>query len=204
MTRRQVAFPALLAGLVLVVGCAPTRVREPSVDAAVIARADALAALQAWSFDGRIAVSSGGRAGTGRIDWRQDGPYYVISVRAPIAGQSWQLSGDESLARLEGLGTEPRLGPDADALLAREVGWMLPLAAVRDWVRGEPHGREALVRRDVDGRPLEILDLGWRIEYRAWQPAAAGLPAMPTRIVARRGEDDIRVSVAGWRVGGGG
>jgi outer membrane lipoprotein LolB len=204
MTRRLLAFPALLAGLLLVVGCAPTRVRETSVDAAVIARADALAALRAWSFDGRIAVSSGGRAGTGRIDWRQDGPYYAISVRAPIGGQSWQLSGDASMAQLEGLGPEPRLGPDADALLAREVGWTLPLAAVRDWVRGEPHGDDARVRRDVDGRPIEILDLGWRIEFRAWQPASAGLPAMPTRIIARRGEDDIRVSVAAWRVGGGG
>lgn len=203
MTHRLAAPAAMLVAL-LVVGCAPTRVREAAVDPAVAARSAALAALPAWSFDGRIAVSAGGRAGTGRIDWRQDGPAYVITVRAPVAGESWQLSGDASLAQLDGLGPEPRLGPDADALLARETGWPIPIGAIRDWVRGEPHGRDAQVRRDVAGRPVEIRDLGWRIEYRAWQPASEGLPEMPTRIVARRGSDDVRVSVATWRVGGGG
>lgn len=203
MTHRLAAPAAMLVAL-LVVGCAPTRVREAAVDPAVAARSAALAALPAWSFDGRIAVSAGGRAGTGRIDWRQDGPAYVITVRAPVAGESWQLSGDASLAQLDGLGPEPRLGPDPDALLARETGWPIPIGAIRDWVRGEPHGRDAQVRRDVAGRPVEIRDLGWRIEYRAWQPASEGLPEMPTRIVARRGSDDVRVSVATWRVGGGG
>lgn len=203
MTHRLAAPAAMLVAL-LVVGCAPARVREAAVDPAVAARSAALAALPAWSFDGRIAVSAGGRAGTGRIDWRQDGPAYVITVRAPVAGESWQLSGDASLAQLDGLGPEPRLGPDPDALLARETGWPIPIGAIRDWVRGEPHGRDAQVHRDVAGRPVEIRDLGWRIEYRAWQPASEGLPEMPTRIVARRGSDDVRVSVATWRVGGGG
>lgn len=201
MTRR-LAVAAALAAL-LVVGCAPTRVREAAPDPAA-ARSAVLAGLTTWSFDGRIAVSTSGRAGTGRIDWRQDGAAYVITVRAPVAGESWQLSGDATLAQLDGLGPEPRLGPDADALLAREVGWPIPIAAIRDWVRGQPHGSEARVRRDAAGRPLEIQDLGWRIEYRAWQPAADGFPEMPTRIVARRGGDDVRVSVATWRVGGGG
>jgi outer membrane lipoprotein LolB len=200
--RPWLALSAVLAVL-LVAGCAPTRVRDTGADASG-ARFAALARVPAWSFDGRIAVSAGGRAGTGRIDWRQDGESYVITLRAPVAGESWQLSGDASLAQLDGLGPEPRLGPDADALLAREVGWPIPIAAVRDWVRGEAHGRDAQVRRDAAGRPVEILDLGWRIEYRAWQAAADGLPEMPTRIVARRGADDVRVSVTTWRVGSGG
>jgi outer membrane lipoprotein LolB len=185
-------------------GCAPATVRGPLPDARAAARAESLARIPAWGFDGRIAVSIGGRAGTGRIDWRQDGESFVIQVRAPVAGESWQLSGDASLAQLDGLGAEPRLGPDADALLAREVGWPIPLGAIRDWVRGQPHGSHARVRRDADGRPIEIVESGWRIEYRAWQPAAHGLPDMPTRIVARRGDDDVRVSVAGWRIGSGG
>lgn len=202
MTARSWASAAAAAAMLLS-ACAPLPVRDPGLDAGV-ARATALAAVPAWSFEGRIAVSAGGRAGTGRIVWNQDGSSYVITLRAPVAGESWQLSGDANLARLDGLGPEPRLGPDADALLAREVGWPVPIAAIRDWVRGQPHGPEARIRRDPSGRPLEIQELGWRIEYRAWQPAVDGLPELPTRIVARRGADDVRVSVTTWRVGHGG
>jgi outer membrane lipoprotein LolB len=203
VTHRLAGSAAVLVAM-LVVGCAPNRVRESLVDPAVAARSAALAALPAWSFEGRIAVSIGGRAGTGRIDWRQDGPAYVITVRAPVVRESFKLSGDASLAQLDGLGPEPRLGSDADALLARETGWPIPVSAIRDWIRGAPHGREARVRRDNAGRPVEIEELGWRIEYRAWQPASEGLPEMPTRIVARRGSDEVRVSVARWRRGSGG
>ncbi len=199
----QSTGPLLLAVMLVLVGCAPGHVRRPLPDALSAARAESLARLPAWGFDGRIAVSVDGRAGTGRIAWRQDGSSFVIQVRAPVAGESWQLSGDATLAQLDGLGLEPRLGPDADALLAREVGWPIPLGAIRDWVRGQPHGPDARVRRDADGRPVEIVESGWRIEYRAWQPAVDGLPEMPTRIVARRGRDDVRVSVASWRVGSG-
>jgi outer membrane lipoprotein LolB len=196
---------SLLLGAVTlaVAGCVPVQLRAPDPDARLAARAVELAGMPAWGFDGRLAVSIDGRAGTGRIDWRQDGASYVIQVRAPIAGESWQLSGDGDLAQLDGLGPEPRLGPDPDALLAREVGWSIPLAAIRDWVRGQPHGREARIRRDQAGRPTEIAEFGWRIEFRAWQDAANGFPEMPTRIIARRGGDDVRVSVTNWRLGSG-
>lgn len=203
MNNRKTSLPVALAAVIVIAGCAPARTRAPMPETAALARSESVAALRAWSFTGRIAVSFAGRAGTGHIDWRQDGPFFVIAVRAPIAGQSWQISGDSSMAQIDGLGPEPRLGPDADSLLQREVGWTLPLAAVRDWIRGVPHGPGAQVRRDADGRPLEMADLGWRIEFRAWQPPVEGLPELPQRIIARRGEDDVRVSISEWRAGSG-
>jgi outer membrane lipoprotein LolB len=202
MTPRQGL--ALVGVALALAACAPLTSRAPGPDEALAARAAALAAVPAWSFEGRIAFGIDGRAGTGRIDWRQDGEQYLVAVRAPVAGESWQLSGDGSLARLDGLGAEPRLGSDPDTLLAREVGWTIPLAAIRDWVRGLAHGPAARVRLDPEGRPLEIAELGWRIEYRGWTEPRDGLPEMPTRIVARRSDDDVRVSVSSWRVGSGG
>lgn len=203
MNAGRALLPGVCAAVLWIAGCAPAGIRAPAPDAAVLDRSESVAAMRAWSFTGRIAVSFDGRAGTGHIDWRQDGPFYVIAVRAPIAGQSWQLSGDSTMAQIDGLGPVPRLGPDADSLLQREVGWTLPLAAVRDWIRGVPHGPGAQVRRDGDGRPLEMADLGWRIEFRAWQPPVDGLPELPQRIIARRGQDDVRVSISEWRVGSG-
>ena len=47
-----------------------------------------------WSFEGRVAINNAGKGGSGRIDWQQDGPRYVVSLSAPVTRQSWRLIGD--------------------------------------------------------------------------------------------------------------
>ena len=107
----------LWAGLVALslAGCAT---RGPAVDSPVLRDPEALAAAQAsqatraawlasqadWSFSGRVAVSANGKGGSGRIEWRQDGPAFEVALAAPVTRQSWRLAVDGSGgARLEGL-----------------------------------------------------------------------------------------------------
>src|SRR5690606_1661679 len=80
-----------------------------------------------WELQGRLAVSQAGKGGSGRIDWRQRGPRYEISLSAPVTRQSWRLSGDGAGARLEGLEGGPREGPDASRLLWEATGWIIPV-----------------------------------------------------------------------------
>lgn len=192
------AVPAALA----LSACAPTaRLAVPAADVGADARAVRLEALPRWALAGRIAVSDGREGGSGRIDWTQDGESFDISVRAPVAGGSWRLSGDRSLAQLDGVGEQPLRDRDAESLLARELGWRLPMAQVPDWVRGLPADpADARIEAGADGLPAVLHEAGWTVEYRDWT-AVAGL-AMPRRLVARRAPFEVRIAVQRWVLDG--
>jgi outer membrane lipoprotein LolB len=186
---------ALLA--LLLAACAPGSRLQRTDETGLQARAGRLAELPRWSLAGRIAVSDGTDGGSGRLEWRQDRDFYDIAVRAPVAGGSWRLSGDGVLAQLDGAGPQPLRDADAEALLARELGWHLPVSRVPAWLRGLPHDA-ARARLDAGpaGLPARLAEDGWTVEYRAWM-TVDGLP-MPRRLVARRAPFEVRIAVERW------
>jgi outer membrane lipoprotein LolB len=160
-------------------------------------------ALATWQVTGRIAVSDGRDGGSGRIDWRQDGAAYDITVTAPVAGGSWRLSGDAALAQLDGIDAEPRRDRDAESLLLRELGWHLPVTRIVAWLRGVPgQPGEAGIDAGPDGLPRALREAGWQVEYRAWTEVD-GL-ALPRRLVARRPPFEVRIAVDRWVLHGSG
>ena len=193
--RPPAAALAILAVLALA-GCASSPMRTAST-AAVASRATALAEAPAWSLTGRVAVSDGKDGGSGRIDWRQDGDDYVIEIRAPVSKQTWRLVMRDGELVLEGARREPVRGADAEALLAEEVGWRLPIDEMQHWVRGGTAHPDAHVTLDERGLPREIVEGGWRVEYKAFDDAQS--PPLPTRIFAERAPYTVRLAVAEWR-----
>lgn len=150
----------------------------------------------AWSFDGRIALSNGKDGGSGRIRWEQDGEFFTISLRAPISGQSWQLSGDRSHARLEGVRSYPVLGTSARELLRRELGWELPVGDMKSWLFGRGFRAQARIQHDVSGRPTRVDDGGWNIAYRDWRSVDS--IALPRRIIAKKAPYQVRLAIQRW------
>ncbi|GAB3386908.1 lipoprotein insertase outer membrane protein LolB [Lysobacter fragariae] len=203
----------LAAGLCAVAlsGCVPQQVRPvpptPAQTAGAMqaqqAREAKLRAQPGWSLSGRLAVSTGKRGGSGRIDWDQRGPGYQIVLSAPVTRQSWRLEGDDRSVRLEGVEGGPREGDDAETLLLDATGWRIPVASLPDWVRGlatpdaDGAPRDA-VEFSADGRLRQISQAGWVIEYPEWYPADAHGVEMPRRIVARRDGAMIRLVIDQW------
>ena len=160
-------------------------------------REAALAAQTHWRLSGRIAVSDNGDGGSGRLEWIQNGERYEISLRAPVTRRSWRLVGEPGFARIEGLDAGPQDASSAEELLVQHVGWTIPLEHLRAWARGARAAGDAQLRFDADERPLQILQDGWSIDYRAW---GDGSPALPTRVFATRGEQRVRLQVDQWSV----
>nr|MBO2466508.1 outer membrane lipoprotein LolB [Xanthomonadaceae bacterium] len=198
-----------LALALLLAGCAtgpghpgvPVADTLAGAEAAQQARARRLAEITDWGFQGRLAVSTGDRGGSGRLDWSQRGEGYVAALSAPVTRQSWRLRGGPEGAVLEGLEGGPRRGGDADALLREATGWPIPVRALADWVRGlaTPGAR---VGYGADGRLQRIEVDGWTIEYQAWWPASGRLPEMPARVQATRADARVRLVVDAWEVEG--
>ena len=202
---------ALSASLLLLGACATRTVREAppldqqgieSAERAQAGRATWLEGQRRWSFEGRVAVNNAGKGGNGKIEWRQDGHGYVVSLIAPITRQSWRLIGDthSEAGRLEGLEGGPREGGDAEALLLEATGWDIPVNALARWVRGLP--AEGLPLRDrsysAQGQLQRVEQAGWNIEYPLWFPAEGPQPSLPRRIEAKRDRASVRLIVDHW------
>ena len=222
MTRGRVVRGWLLAsGLVWLAACAGQPIREaPPVPAAAElatqeAREAALRADEDWALAGRVALANGDRGGSGRLDWRQAGDRYSVSLSAPITRQSWRLGIGPDGATLEGLDGGPRHGPDASELLLRSTGWRIPVEALPDWLRGAraPGLGPAVMAFGPDGRLARMEQGGWTIEYSDWGLPVAGAEAaagdgigpgvaLPHRLEAVRGDARVRLVVDKWDAGG--
>ena len=202
-------FPAWLRGghlrtiaMVIIVGalaaCAPVRVRESAAtNAAQDAREAALAPRTNWQIEAHISVSDGREGGSGDLVWRQNGESYSFTVRAPVTGKTWKLSGDARQAQLEGVEEQPVRGADPERLLRERLGWDVPLAALESWVRGlRAQGPKADVQYDAQNLPAVLMQDSWKIEYRDW--FADSQPPMPRKLFAARGNARVRMAIERW------
>lgn len=175
---------------------------SPAAERAEAARVQALRSQPDWSFQGRVAVSKGKNGGSGRIDWEQQGSAYQVQLSAPVTRQSWRLQGDalQGSGRLEGLDGGPREGADAQAVLLEATGWDIPVNQLPDWTRGlvlEGSG-EAALQRDAEGRPRQLRQAGWQVDYLDWYPAQDGRESLPRRIEASKADAKVRLVVDQW------
>jgi len=159
-------------------------------------------AVRDWELAGRIAVSNGERGGSGRIDWQQRAGGYTIALSAPITRQSWQLTGDDRRARLDGIAGGPREDADVEQLLFTATGWNIPVRALQNWIRGigaEAHEYgPAKVVYGAAGVPAKLEQAGWSIEYEEWHAVAPDRPQLPRRIVARNGKASVKLIIDSW------
>lgn len=190
---------ALVACALALAACA-TAPRVKTDDAMLARQAErerVLAAQPKWQLAGRLGVSNAKDAGSGSLEWKQDGDAFRFSVHAPVTGKTWVLAGDAHRVVLEGLREAPVEGDDAAALLDRELGWHVPVAQLTDWVRAARAKGDAKIEFRDDGLPAVIQQDGWKIEYPDYD--ASRQPPLPRKVFASRGDYRVRLSVSEWR-----
>jgi outer membrane lipoprotein LolB len=186
--------------LVLLAAFAPVRIKGTSGTlAAQAARESKLAGHDHWTLRGRLGVSDGHHGGSGTLVWVQNGDRFQFTLRAPVTGRSFRVVGGPEGATLEGLDQGTVRGTDAQTLLARVLGWQVPVKPLRDWVRGLRAGgarSDAVLRFGANGLPSLLRQDGWTVQYRDWFTDID--PALPRRIYAARGDYHVRLSVTSW------
>ncbi len=190
----------LALAMVTLSACAPVRIKGDSGTLAMqAAREQALATRDHWVLRAHLGVSDGHDGGSGTLTWERDGDRFIFTVRAPITGRSFRLSGGPEGAVLEGLDQGPVRGADAGRLLDRVLGWHVPVGPLHDWVRGmraPAGGTPALLRFGENGLPSLLKQDGWTVEYRDWY--ADRDPALPRKVYATHGDYRVRLSIRDW------
>ncbi len=190
--------PLLLFVLVLLAGCgvAP-EVPGPEAEARGQVRTAALAALNHWELDGRIAIQREQEGWFASLHWLQQGASYQFKVSGPAGQGGVRLSGDErgvTLTRSDGTVYHALL---PEELLASHFGWQVPVTGLYYWIRGLPvPSSDESHQRDAEGRLVVLRQDGWKIQFDRYQ-ALGGLE-LPGRVTLERPSLSVRVIADRW------
>jgi outer membrane lipoprotein LolB len=192
------SFLAACSVLLTLTACAPVRMKGSTATlSSQAAREKLLSPRNHWTVQARMAVSDGHHGGSGTLTWMQDAEDYDFVVRGPLTGRSFHLHGGANGAELDGLDGGPLYGPNAQQLLARALGWQVPLAQLRYWIKGlRAPGSPAQLRFGPDHLPSLLQQDGWTVEYRSWSQGMQ--PEVPQKVFASKGPYHVRVAIQGW------
>ncbi len=191
---------ALLALTLIVTGCATTSPVAPlttELQQKFSARDQTLAALNHWSFTGRIAMQVANDGWSGTIHWTQQGPNYLVEIRGPVGSGTARLNRSEQGSVLRLSDEQVFNGRDARTLLVEHFGWDIPVDALQLWVLGRPDPiLEKQFELDEGGRLLRLRQSGWDVEYKRY--AHAGNFDLPEKIFAHNERAQFRLFVDEW------
>lgn len=158
-------------------------------------------AMRGFEMNGRFSlrVEEGERpaqSASGRLDWVHQPPENRLLIANPLGHAVAELSIDPVRSRLQLADGSRHESDDPEALLASVTGRRLPVTRIPDWLLGRGNlGAQRL--DDAFGRPLELRENDWQIDY-AYDEDRPGAP--PTRLTIRRNGDlELRLRIEEWK-----
>jgi len=169
------------------------------------ARQQTLSAVRQWSLEGRIAIQAEQEGWHAALRWSQNITAYDLKLSSPLGQDVLQLHGDEGgvvLRTSEGVESDV----DAETLLAKHLGWRIPLGGLRYWALGLPDPASPIGQQDREldgmGRLTRLRQSGWQIEFRRYTPVA-GID-LPDKIFLNNKETgkqlEVRLAVEKWQL----
>lgn len=189
---------ALVIGVVLA-ACSAGPVKPGGLSGTDLDRQEYFAGIDAWAFNGRVALSDGNDSGSGSLEWVQDDVNLKIDFRAALGRGAWKLAAGPGRAVLQTGKGETYYSSDVSELVAQHLGWHVPMDALPFWVLGLAlPGAQARLEIDEQGLLRLLHQLGWEISYDRWETDYH--PAMPVRITASRDEYSFKLIIRRWRI----
>jgi len=162
-------------------------------------RKPALQAQDQFAFRGRVAVAAAGTGFNANLRWTQSGARAQVALEGPlgVGGVHITASPDDLevvTANGEHIGREA-----AQSELRTRLGFDVPFASLRYWVRGvpAPSDTDEETLDEAQQRLSALVQQGWRVEYLAYMQA--GGEALPARMTLEREGVRVRLLVDEWQ-----
>ena len=142
------------------------------------------------SQPGQAPESSGGR-----LDWEHRNGYDRLLIANPLGIGIAEIDSGPAGAQLRTSDGRQHKAADPDTLLEEVTGQRLPVRQLSGWLLGR--GAQAQVATDAQGRPAQLSESGWQVDY-AYADDAPG--ALPERITLHRAETlELRLRIENWK-----
>lgn len=186
--------------LLLVAACSPLPPRplpDNSAGQSWQLRQQQLRQLTHWQLSGRLAVQNDHEAWHMSLEWQQRQDRYSLNIIAPLGQGSMQLHGDAVQVMLLTDKGETINSSNPDQLLYQQLGWKVPVSALRYWVLGLPAPGEVQQQSlDEFGRLNHLTQAGWEIEFLDYQPQQG--VELPRRVFIDNHLARVRLVISNW------
>lgn len=165
-------------------------------------RQQQLNAVKQWNLKGSIHINdrldNTTRSGTASFNWRQRCNNYTLNLLGTLGIGSAQIQGSPQNVILKTSNNERYEAPDADQLVARYLGWSLPITNLYYWIRGLPAPNVTITTRAFDRaqRLRKLQQQGWTIDYLNYR-VINGIE-LPQQILLTREQLNIRITTRRW------
>lgn len=195
--KRGLRIGALAGVMLLIDGCASWL--PPSWQDSATPPPTAIEVLQAlptWQLRGRVAVRSADDAWSADLIWRHavDGEH--VDFNGPFAQRAASLHYRPGWIELSTADGARQTSEQPAVLLAEQLGWSIPLDALRYWVLAAP--QPGLAAQSTP-EPYGFDQAGWALRYE--NPQAYGAWVLPRKMTARSGAVVLKLVIDDWKVG---
>ncbi len=191
-------LPALLLCACATIEAPPTPDARP-LGADWQRHADSVASLNDWHLKGRIAIRTQEDSGSASLYWRQQGEAFNLRVVAPFGQGTVELAGNEGgTVTLVNSENQRYTAPDPATLMQQQLGWSVPVASFKYWVRGLPaqEGEITAATPDDEGRIRKLEQMGWQIAVNEYTRALDR--DLPSKLEVSHGQFEIKLVIQSW------
>ncbi len=170
--------PAAAVFALLVVGCA-TPQHSDVADADAFRRTGRFAATVHDGTDQPEAVQGG-------FAWQDNRSQLILDLTNPVGSTLARITVTDDGAVLQHSNGTREVANSPDALAERVLGSPIPVAGLRDWLRGETGDAPVTkMNKDDQGRPVDFVQDDWRVALSRYDDKVPGLLQL-TRTEAQR------------------
>jgi outer membrane lipoprotein LolB len=158
--------------------------------------------IKAWEIRGRIGVQTENNGGSMDIIWKQADEEYTIRLIAPLGSGSYLIQGNSDFADVRYPDGEKQTLDNIDDVFTSTLKVKLPMAAIKDWVRGLPAAALPVssIRWNEQGLLHKIKQSGWNVEMTNYNGNKILLPYSLYLTRDDNPELDIRLALRLWLV----
>jgi outer membrane lipoprotein LolB len=152
-----------------------------------------------FDLSARVAVRYDSQAFSSGLRWRHAPGRDEIWLVSPVGQALVHILDEGEGALLTTADKREHRAASVEGLTRQALGWELPVAHLKHWLRGEasPGAPPGPLARDEAGRIVRLEQAGWRIAL-GYEPPQRDR-SLPRRLELSRGAHEIRLVIDAWR-----
>ena len=148
--------------------------------------------IQQWKMQGRLLIKSD-EVLTANIQWQHNNEKDILRLSGALGLGAMLIELSEHEIVLHNAQGEKQAARDVDAFIARQIGFVVPITALRQWVIGA-------YLQNIPVLQLEngFQQLGWHIAYNEYMQTSVGV--LPRKIQITKEKIKLKLIIDQWDI----